>query len=269
MIIDGRAIAREIVENLKNQPRPNKTLAAIFVGDNPQSQSFLRQKEKIATELGIEFRLIRFPESISQPDLISEIKKIGADGAVGGMIVQLPLPAKFNRDAVIAAVNPQKDVDALTPASQKLVDPLPVAVVKEILKRRDINIEDKVMVVVGRGFLVGKPIADYFLGKCKELILLHSKSDLSEVKKGDVVITGVGKGGLITPEMLKPGAGVIDFGYDFNPPAGGGKIMGDFNPISQKSEANSQQFWFMPTPGGTGPILVAKIFENFYKLNSL
>ena len=268
MIIDGRAIAREIVENLKNQPRPNKTLAAIFVGDNPQSQSFLRQKEKIATELGIEFRLIRFPESISQPDLISEIKKIGADGAVGGMIVQLPLPAKFNRDTVIVAVNPLKDVDALTPVSQQLVDPLPVAVVKEILKRRDINIKDKVMVVVGRGFLVGKPIANYFLGKCKELILLHSKSGLSEVNQGDVVITGVGKGGLITPEMLKPGAGVIDFGYDFNPPAGGGKIMGDFNPepyaISHKPLA-----FYTPTPGGTGPILVAKIFDSFYKLNSL
>src|SRR3989344_5996252 len=96
--IDGKVIAREIVENLKNQPRPNKTLAAIFVGDNPQSQSFLRQKEKIATELGIEFRLIRLPESIPQPDLFSEIKNTGSMGAVGGMIVQLPLPAKFNRD---------------------------------------------------------------------------------------------------------------------------------------------------------------------------
>ncbi|MDP3729194.1 MAG: bifunctional 5,10-methylenetetrahydrofolate dehydrogenase/5,10-methenyltetrahydrofolate cyclohydrolase [bacterium] len=273
MEINGKAIARTIIESLQKLPKPEKSLAAIFVGDNAQSQSFLKQKEKIANELGIIFQLHRFPETISEKDLITHIKNIGDDDMVGGMIVQLPLPATLNRDTVISAINPSKDVDALTFASQKLVDPLPVAVVKDILKNQNIDITNKIVVVVGRGFLVGKPIADYFNTKCKELIVLHSKSDLSDLKNGDIVITGVGKGGLITPEMLKSGACVIDFGYDIKEVKSEkgkveSKIVGDFNPMSHVASHMSQvSGWYTPTPGGTGPILVAEIFKNFYCLS--
>lgn len=255
-MIDGRAIARQIIEDLKQKPKPSAVLAAVFVGDNPQSQSFLKQKEKMAQELGIDFQLCRFPETISESDLIAEIKKIGADNSVGGMIVQLPLPQKFNRDSVIAAIPSRKDVDALTPASQSLVDPLPVAVVKDILKTLGKDAKNKTLVVVGRGFLVGKPIADYFKDKCEALIVLHSGSDLSEIKKGNIVITGVGRAGLITANMIRVDAVVIDFGYDLRD----GKIAGDFDP------RNTLEGWYTPTPGGTGPILVAEIFRNFYQL---
>src|SRR3989344_2773698 len=258
-VIDGRAIARKIIAELKQKPKPQKALAAVFVGDNPQSQSFLKQKEKMAKELGIDFQLRRFPDTILEGDLILEIKKIGADKSVGGMIVQLPLPKQFNRDAVVAAINPEKDVDALTLESQKLVDPLPVAVVKDILRTINKDTKNKTFVVVGRGFLVGKPIADYFKDRCGTLIRLHNGSDLSEIKKGNIVITGVGKAGLITANMVQVDAVVIDFGYDLREE----KIAGDFDP------RNTLEGWYTPTPGGTGPMLVAEIFRNFYYLNGL
>ncbi len=283
--LDGKAIAKRILETLKEKPRPDKALAAIFVGDNPQSQSFLKQKEKMAQELEIQFQLHRFPETISAQDLIRAIQAIGNDSKVGGMIVQLPLPTGFSRDEIIAAIPPAKDVDALTPQSRALVDPLPVAVLKEILRVTHYHLSIKTVAVVGRGFLVGQPIIEWLKGetrsrtrtgwrqnrkelrqpRCKKLLLFHSKSDLTKIRQADLIITGVGKGGLITQAMIKPGAHLIDFGYDTKE----GKIVGDFNPmpyaISHTPLTNIG--WYTPTPSGTGPILVAEIFRNFYQLN--
>ncbi|MBI3046124.1 MAG: bifunctional 5,10-methylenetetrahydrofolate dehydrogenase/5,10-methenyltetrahydrofolate cyclohydrolase [Candidatus Harrisonbacteria bacterium] len=278
MVIDGKKLASDIISDLKKLSKPNKILAAILVGSTgspqaAQSKSFLRQKELMAKELGIVFELFQFGDEILEEDLISEIKKIGADPEIGGLIVQLPLPPHFNRDTVLAAINPKQDIDALTPESQKFVSPLPVEVVKDILQTRDYELKTKVIAVVGRGFLVGKPMADWLRGKCKELIIFHSKSDLSKIREADLVITAVGKGGLIKPEMLKPGAGVIDFGYslcdetcNMKHETDTKKIHGDLDVSSFKLHDLS---FYTPTPGGTGPILVAEIFKNFYKLNSL
>lgn len=262
MIIDGKKIAAEIIAQLKSLPRPDKILAAVLVGDNSQSKSFLRQKEIMAKDLGIEFQLFQFQEDILEDDLIKEIKKIGSDEEIGGMIVQLPLPKHYDREKILAAVNPKKDVDALTIESQKLVDPLPVAVVKDILRTTNYDLRTKIIAVVGKGFLVGKPIIEWLKKEGQELIIFDSKSDLLEIKKADLVISGVGKGGLIKPKMLKSGAGVIDFGYDLKD----GKIMGDFDASNVNGQLSNVMF-YTPTPGGTGPILVAEIFKNFYKLN--
>lgn len=262
MKIDGRKIANKIIEDLKRADRPDKILAAVLVGDNAQSESFLKQKERMADLLDTPFHLYQFDQSIIEEDLIGEIKKIGSDNEVGGIIIQLPLPPHYNRDAVLAAVDPRKDIDALTPESREFVLPLPVEVVKDILKSVNYELKDKIVAVVGKGFLVGKPLIEYFRDKCEELLVFDSKSDLARLKKADLVITGVGKAGLIKPDMLKEGAGVIDFGYDITD----GKILGDFD----ASNANSQMpnvSWYTPTPGGTGPVLVAEIFKNFYKLN--
>ncbi len=257
MVIDGKGIARKIIGALKELPRPEKKLIAVFVGEDPASESFLKQKKKMADELGIAFELLRFPESISEEDLKKEIKKAGDDDSVGGIIVQLPLPEKFNRDAVIAAINPAKDIDALTPSAK--VEPLAAEVVKDILKEVNYDISDKVVGVVGRGLLIGRPIAEWLSGKCREVIVFHTKTDLSRIKDCDLIITGTGKAGLIKPSQLKAGAGVIDFGFGMKD----GKINGDLDTAAAGLDKLS---FYTPTPGGTGPILVAEIFKNFYKL---
>ena len=167
MIIDGRKIAENIIAKLKKLPKPDKILAAILVGENSQSKSFLRQKEKIATELGVNFQLYKFSEKISESELTSEIKKIGEDEKVGGIIVQLPLPSQYNRDAVLSVINPKKDIDVLSAESWKFALPLPVEVVSDILENLKLKIQDFKIAVVGRGFLVGKPIMEW-LKKMKQ-----------------------------------------------------------------------------------------------------
>jgi len=263
MLIDGRAIANDILAELRSQLRPDKMLAAVLVGNNPQSKSFLKQKEKMAESLGVPFHLYQFDDSISEEELIREIQKIGFDDEVGGIIVQLPLPEHYKRDAVISAINPKKDIDAMTPGSKKYVSPLPVEVVKDVLRFVGEDLLGKKVAVVGRGFLVGKPIIDWLTAEGILFEVFHSKSDLSEIKNYDLVITGVGKAGFINPDMLKPGTGVIDFGYDMKD----GKIGGDFDASNVNSQMLNVAF-YTPTPGGTGPVLVAEIFKNFYKLNS-
>lgn len=261
-IVDGKRIAKKILEELKKLPKPPKKLAAVFVGENPASESFLKQKWKVAEELEIEFQLCQFPESISETDLKKEVEKIGADKKIGGLIIQLPLPPKFNRENILSAINPEKDIDALHSTAK--VSPLAVEVVRDVLKEVGWNIEDKIIGVVGRGILVGEPIAKWLLGNCRELIIFHTKTDLSRIKECDLVISGVGKAGLIKPEMLKVGAGIIDFGFDMV----GGKIRGDFdsNSLNAISYILYPSF-YTPTPGGTGPVLVAELFKNFYKLS--
>lgn len=264
MKIDGKKIAGNIIGNLRTLPEPDKMLAAVLVGDNVQSKSFLRQKEKISQELEIPFHLYQFDESITESELIKEIKNLGSDPEIGGIIVQLPLPPHYNRDAVLGAIDPKKDIDAMTPASRNFVLPLPVEVVRDVVTdatgASDIEeyLKNKVVAVVGRGFLVGKPIMDWLGAAGIKYSLFHSKSDLADLKYADIIITGVGKGGLIEQKILKNYVGIVDFGYDLI----GGKIKGDFIPDENFSG------WYTPTPGGTGPVLVAEIFKNFYKLNS-
>jgi methylenetetrahydrofolate dehydrogenase (NADP+)/methenyltetrahydrofolate cyclohydrolase len=260
-IIDGKKIAGRIIADLKKLPLPSKKLTAVFVGDSPASESFLRQKRKISEELGVKFDLRQLPVSVSEGELIVEIGKIGRDAAVGGIIVQLPLPEKFNREAVIAAMDPAKDIDALSPAPQVL--PLAVEVVRDILHTSYFILHTSVVGVVGRGLLIGRPIAEWLSGKCREVIIFHTGTDLERLKDCDLVITGVGKAGLLKPEMLKVGAGVIDFGFAMED----GKIMGDLD-ASRLTPHVSRLAFYTPTPGGTGPILVAEIFKNFYRLNS-
>ena len=211
IIIDGKQISAEIVAELKQLPKPNKTLAAVFVGASEASESFLRQKSKLAAELGVDFTICRFSEDVSEDELKDEIKKIGDDEKTGGMIIQLPLPSKFNRENILSALNPKKDVDGLRARDlnqdqiEKLAlsdktKPLAVRTAETILDKIGFDIKDKIVAVVGRGLLVGKPIIQWLKGKCRELIVVDSKGDITRIRKADLVITGVGKAGLIKPE---------------------------------------------------------------------
>ncbi|MBI2591404.1 MAG: hypothetical protein HYW34_01875 [Candidatus Brennerbacteria bacterium] len=141
--------------------------------------------------------------------------------------------------------------------------PPAVGAVQEILFATSYSLLAKKVAVVGLGCLIGKPIATWLAGQCPEIYLLARGSDFNLLKQADLVISGVGKAGLIKPDMLKDDAGIIDFGYEYS----GGKPAGDFD-VSQLSDVKSQLAFYTPTPGGTGPIVVAKIFENFYKLNA-
>jgi len=277
MIVDGKRIADGILERLAALPAPKKFCAAILVGEDAASVSFLKQKENTAKRIGVDFRLYRFPEEIKNDDLRREVGKIAAHKTCGGVIVQLPLPSQLNRHYILNAIPPEKDIDVLgeralgafyTERGKAL--PPAVGVVESICEAQKYILGTHGVAIVGLGVLIGRPIANWIMRKAKETFLLRSTSDMSLLKHADLVITGVGMAGLIKPEMLKTGAAVIDFGYDRaadNPVSASGKsaMRGDFSPEGLKPD-DSRIAFYTPTPGGTGPILVAKLFENFHRL---
>jgi len=267
--IDGAKIAKEIIQKLKNQKEPQKILAAILVGDNPTSLIFLKQKKKVAEELGIDFRIYKFPESVKNDDLRKETGKISLLKRVGGVIVQLPLAKHLNRHYILNVIPREKDIDVLGERAlgafytgRNPVLPPAVGVVEEILRIMNYELRIMKVVVVGAGFLIGKPIATWLQNKVAELIIFNEYTqDLrNKLKNADLIVSGVGKANLFSAEDLSENTAVIDFGYDMSDD----KISGDFNPIIHNSKFIIH---YTSTPGGTGPILVAKIFENFYKLN--
>lgn len=269
--ISGKEIAEGIIQRLKSQPVPKKILAAVLVGNDFASTSFLKQKEKVAKELGVDFRLYKFDASLKNDGLRREIGKIAKLSRVGGIIVQLPLPKGINRRYVLNAIPVEKDVDVLSEKAQaafregksKILPPA-VAVIEEIAKTYSLELKNLKTAVVGYGFLVGQPIAIWLENKARELKVFDIGNDLNELKDFDLIISGVGKEGLIKSDMLKDNAIVIDFGYAIDE---NGKIHGDFE-TSQLANYPTKKLTYAPTPGGTGPILVAKLMENFYRLNS-
>ncbi|MEK7212152.1 MAG: bifunctional 5,10-methylenetetrahydrofolate dehydrogenase/5,10-methenyltetrahydrofolate cyclohydrolase [Patescibacteria group bacterium] len=283
-VIDGRKIAEEIIAGLKSQPKPDKFFGAVLVGDDPASLNFLKQKEKVAQELGVDFRLYKLPTNITTDKLRAEIGRLAGVKNCGGFIVQLPLPEGVNRHYVLNAIPKDKDADVLSETAlgafysgRGRVVPPSVGAVEEILsawggsasggKHERRNLRELTVVVIGAGFLIGKPVGFWLQNKVAELTILDSASEhlRDKLKEADVVVCGAGRAGLISVSDLKDNALVIDFGFNRSE----GKIVGDFNP--EANEALSYKLKainYTPTPGGTGPILVAKLFENFYTLNS-
>lgn len=269
MVIDGKKIAAEILERLAALPKPNKFLGAVLIEGDTASASFQNIKKKTAEKLGVDYRIYTFPEAISSDTLREEVGKIAAHRTCGGVIVQLPLPKSINAQYVLNAIPREKDPDVLGEralgafyAGRNTVLPPAVATVEEILKHESFDLKYRKVAVVGRGFLVGKPVAVWLMDKCREVIVSGRGTDFSKLKDVDLMILGAGRARLVNPEMLKLHAAVIDFGYAEDPETGR-KLAGDFD-ASQDSENLA---FYTPTPGGTGPILVAKLFENFYMLN--
>ena len=278
MIIDGKQIAEEILTELESSWKMKKTLHAIVVGKDPASLSFLKQKEKIAKRLEIAFELHAYPERIREDDLRKEIAYIADKKACGGLIIQLPLPKHLNAQYLLNSIPREVDIDVLSERAlgafytgRGKILPPSVSTLLAVLDRNLIHargddasvagwfIEDKKIAVVGLGSLVGKPIGTWLLGKSSEIHYLDEGSNLSELKHMDIVIIGVGHAGLVKPSMLKADALVVDFGYS----AGRDGITGDFD-----TKDAPESLTYTPTPGGTGPILVAQLFKNFYALSS-
>jgi methylenetetrahydrofolate dehydrogenase (NADP+)/methenyltetrahydrofolate cyclohydrolase len=273
-IIDGKEISRNIIERLKKLPKSDKFLAAILIGDDPASASFIKRKRMIAEELGIGFSLLKMAETVMTEEVVRAVKDLADDEDCGGIIVQLPVPEGIDVKRVLAKIPKEKDVDVLDVEGIgefymgfSEVEPPAVGTLKEILmleangneKEMGEILRDSRVAIVGLGALVGKPIANWIMRKAKETYLLRRGSDLSILKTADIVVCAAGQKHLIRAEMLKDGATVIDFGYATDEC---GKLFGDFN----IHEAETMKC-ATPTPGGTGPILVAKLFDNFYRLN--
>ncbi|MBX4205304.1 MAG: bifunctional 5,10-methylenetetrahydrofolate dehydrogenase/5,10-methenyltetrahydrofolate cyclohydrolase [Candidatus Doudnabacteria bacterium] len=264
-IVDGKSIANSILARLRRQVSGMKrkpVLAVVLVGEDKPSEVYVKHKQAAALSVGIKFLLYKFPAGISQEQLISKIRGI-QNQALDGIIVQLPLPAKFDKKKVLNELNPDIDVDCLSWVSlgklvihdNNLVPPSPGAVL-EILKYHKINLKGKHVVLVGQGDLIGKPLTNILIHMPVTLTTCNKETqNLGKITRdADILITGVGRYQLIKASMIKQGAVVIDAGVSFK----AGKMYGDidFGPVSKKAALVT------PTPGGVGPITVAKLLEN-------
>lgn len=268
MIIDGKQIAEEIKEDLKEalQNSGKKlTIGIVQVGGDEVSARFVRQKRKFAEDLGVMANSYDFPREITTGELREKVLEICKKN--DGVIVQLPLPVHIESRSVLDAIRREKDVDVLSSESigrfvSGIDDILPpvAGVVREILGRCGIDPSGKKAVVVGAGELVGKPSAVWLINRGATVSVLGANTrDISKyIKEADIIVSGTGKPGLISPDMIKNGVTIIDAGTAVKD----GCLLGDVNP-----GAAEKAFFFTPVPGGVGPITVAIVFKNLVELN--
>lgn len=285
MLIDGKAIAEDILEKLEKEPRRGAFLVAITAGERAASASFLKRKEETAKRLGVEFRLHTLATSSTTDDVVHTVRAYIADPACGGIVVQFPLPPQVSRAEVLSELPLTKDVDVLgnqatrafrnhfsqaTPPSiatlTRIVDHLARAeqsgeagsdpLMQAWLAKR------RVAVVGAKGFLVGTPVAEWLEGRVASLARIDLGDNRAMLKEADLVITTTGQPRSLRAPELKEGAVVIDFGYALEDE----KLMGDLD-TSDTAALEKKKITYTPTPGGTGPILVAQLFENFFRLN--
>lgn len=264
IVASRRAKIGVAVEQLANQGIvPGMTV--ILVGENPASVSYVKGKEIAAAELGIQLHVARFPETITQAELMTEIAKINADTTVHGLIVQLPLPAHITADAVIVAIDPAKDIDGFHPVHlgemmlglPTLVSCTPKGIIA-IIKDLGVEIKGKHVVVVGRSNIVGKPVALLALNENATVTICHSHTqNLSEMtKQADILIVAIGRAHFIGAADIKPGAVVIDVGVNRNPNSR--KLLGDVDTEAAKEIAS----FVTPVPGGVGPMTITMLLQN-------
>ena len=270
LIMDGKALAKkkkEEIKELASKLRRQPGLAVILVGDNPASQVYVRNKEKDCEECGIMCYDYRLPQDATQDEVLELVEKMNNYGAVDGILVQLPLPPQIDERVVLEAIAPDKDVDAFHPENvgrimqgQAYYKPCTPAGVMELLHEYGIDPAGKHCVVVGRSNIVGKPMAMLLLHENATVTICHSKTpDLkAQCLQADILVSAVGRQNLITADMVKPGAVVIDVAMNRNE---AGKLCGDVD-FAAVSEVAS---YITPVPGGVGPMTRAMLMENTYK----
>ena len=269
-IIDGNALARTVRNEVALRVTALKArgiqpgLAVVLVGDDPASAVYVRNKVKDCEEVGIASTLDRLPASTSEAALLARIDQLNADPKVHGILVQLPLPAHINEHRVIEAIAPAKDADGfhvsnvgLLLTGKPLFRPCTPYGVMRMLEHAGTPLEGAHAVVIGRSNIVGKPQALMLLAAGATVTICHSRTrDLAaQVRQADVVVAAVGKVGLVTADMIKPGATVIDVGMNRDAQ---GKLCGDvdFAGVSQVAGA------ITPVPGGVGPMTRAMLLVN-------
>jgi methylenetetrahydrofolate dehydrogenase (NADP+) / methenyltetrahydrofolate cyclohydrolase len=272
-IIDGKAVAARILEQVTEDvarlvPECGSPpgLATVLVGADPPSQIYVAGKHRACAEVGIASIERELPEDAAQEELAAVVSELNADPAVSGIIVQLPLPGHLDGARATSAVDPAKDVDGLTPTNagllalgrNGLVPATPLGVI-ELLRRYDTPLEGAHAVVVGRSDLVGKPVASLLLAENATVTVCHSRTrNLEEVcLSADVLIAAVGRPRLVTGEMVREGATVIDVGMNRTDEG----LMGDvdFEAAAERARA------ITPVPGGVGPMTIAMLLRNTVK----
>ena len=268
-ILDGKAISEEIKINTAVRVSALKEkgvtpgLAVILVGNDPASEIYVRNKERGCAEVGIYSRTVKMDADTSQEQLGEQIRLLNSDNSIHGILVQLPLPPQLDEEAALMLIDPRKDVDGFHPVNAGcLFKGIPAVTActpkgaMAMIRKTGIDLNGKEAVVIGRSNIVGKPMAMLLLAENCTVTMCHSRTaDLAgHTRRADILVSAVGKAGLVTADMIMPGAVVIDVGIN----RVDGKITGDvdFEGVSKKAS------WITPVPGGVGKMTIAMLLEN-------
>jgi methylenetetrahydrofolate dehydrogenase (NADP+)/methenyltetrahydrofolate cyclohydrolase len=271
-ILDGRKVSKKILLKIRsevsnlNLDHIHPKISVILVGRDPASLAYVRQKQKACDETGIEWEQFDYDTDVTTEDLIKKINDLNEDSSVHGILVQLPLPNSVYAPDVIRAIDPSKDVDGFTAYNvgkmflstefEHLAPCTPRGVIR-LLEHYNISVEGKEVVMVGHSNLVGKPLATMLLNRNATVTVchIHTKDLKAHTEKADILCIAVGKPNLITEDMVKDGAVVVDIGINR---LDDGRLVGDtdFEEISKKAS------YITPVPGGVGPMTVACLMEN-------
>jgi methylenetetrahydrofolate dehydrogenase (NADP+)/methenyltetrahydrofolate cyclohydrolase len=266
-LMDGKAVAEriraQVAEDVKELGQVG--LTTILVGRDPASELYIQRKHDAAKEVGIGARDYRLAEDTSEQELLDLIAQLNADDAVDGILVQLPLPAQIDEQRALDSVDPAKDVDGFHPVNagrlflgqEGLVAATPTGIMT-LLEEYDVPLVGARAVVVGRSIIVGKPVALLLLAQHATVTICHSRTvDLpAHTREADVLVAAVGQAGLITPDMVKEGATVIDVGMNRAPDG----LRGDVDPaVAERAGL------LTPVPGGVGPMTIASLLRNTVK----
>ena len=268
-IIDGKCIALAVRQGLEPRVEALKAkgitpgLTVVVVGDDPASAIYVRNKERASQKLGMNGTVLRMPGETTQEELLTVVRKLNADDSIHGILVQLPLPAHIDEHAILREIDPDKDVDGfhamnagrLLNGEKGFVACTPKGVMR-LLETTGVDLNGKNAVVVGRSNIVGKPMALLLLQKNCTVTIAHSRTrNLAEVTRAaDILVVAVGRAGMITGDMIKPGAIVMDVGIN----RVDGKVVGDVDFESAKEVAS----YITPVPGGVGAMTIAMLMEN-------
>lgn len=276
-LIDGKEIAKELraemteeVKKLQSEKNITPGLAVVIVGDNPASQVYVRNKEKGCAEVGIYSEKHALSAEIKEEELIALISKLNKDPKIHGILVQLPLPKQIDEKKVLNTIDCDKDVDGFHPINvgrlmigEPLFPPCTPNGIMELLKGSRVQIEGKRAVVIGRSNIVGKPVASMLLKENATVTICHSKTKNlpQEAASGDILVVAIGRPRMVTADMVKKGAVVIDVGTN----RVDGKLVGDVDFEAVKEKAS----WITPVPGGVGPMTITMLLKNTIKAASL
>jgi len=271
-VLDGRKLAGEIFEEIRTrvsarvaEGKPAPALATVLVGDDRASDVYVRSKQKNARQVGIDARDHRLPASITTDELVELVSSLNADAGISGVLIQQPVPPQIDMTRVIAALDPVKDVDGFHPVNAGLValglagavEPCTPAGIVELLEHAGVSISGAEAVVVGRSNLVGKPAALLLLKRHATVTICHTRTRelAAHTRRADILVAAAGKVGLITREMVKPGAAVVDVAANWV----GGRQVGDLGPGVEEVAG-----WLTPNPGGVGPMTRAMLIRNTF-----
>ena len=270
-VLDGKKLRDKILAELKlkiDKFEKKPTLVVILVGENSASKIYVNNKKKTAEKLGINSKVLQYPQNITEAELLNKIEKLNNDDTVTALLVQLPLPEHISKEKVINTINPKKDVDGFTPENfgklfsgeEPTVYPCTPKGIMLLLAEYNIEVEGKHVVIVGRSNIVGKPLSQMMLNKNATVTICHSKTqNLADIiKTADVVVSAVGKN-VIKGEMLKNDCVIVDVGIfkDEN-----GKTRGDVDFETAFHIAS----YISPVPGGVGPMTITSLMLNTVEL---